>query len=389
MKKSDELKKAVNEITAKVEAAQAAEQYDDAAKLADELTATVANYKAEKAKEDAEMETFTKQAAPVKDTMQTMDAKVQNRIFNKLVFGRALDDSEREIYAANRAAFNAPGTPGQVEATPAKGGYLVPTEQLNILWEFRRAYSQLRDYCNVFAVTKPTGKMPSMGATTSMLVAFDEINAIHETDFNFGQITYEIASYGDIVPVSNELIADADFSIMSIVGQRLAREGVNKENSLILTAIATELSTPTTITTYKQLLKAMNVTLDRAFYANTRIFTNQDGFQWMAELQDAQNRPLLVPDVAAPDTYRLRGKEIVVIPNGVMPSTTDSGHDYAPIYVGSMSDFVALFERQGVEIATSTEYLFNKNATALRAVQRFGVSILDDAALVALNAQVS
>lgn len=389
MKKSDELKKAVNEITAKVEAAQAAEQYDDAAKLADELTATVANYKAEKAKEDAEMETFKTVAAPVKDTAQVMDAKMQNRIFNKLVFERPLDSAEREIYAANRAAFNAPGTPGQVEATPSKGGYLVPTEQLNILWEFRRAYSQLRDYCNVFAVTKPTGKMPSMGATTSMLVAFDEINAIHETDFNFGQITYEIASYGDIVPVSNELIADADFSIMSIVGQRLAREGVNKENSLILTAIATELSTPTTITTYKQLLKAMNVTLDRAFYANTRIFTNQDGFQWMAELQDAQNRPLLVPDVAAPDTYRLRGKEIVVIPNGVMPSTTDSGHDYAPIYVGSMSDFVAFFERQGVEIATSTEYLFNKNATALRAVQRFGVSILDDAALVALNAQVS
>lgn len=389
MKKSDEIKKVVNELTAKVEAAQQAENYAEAGKLADELTAAVNSYKAAKAMEDAELDAFKATAAPVSAAPVTMDAKMQNRIFNKLVFGRALDASEREIYAANRAAFNAPGTPGQVEATPAKGGYLVPTEQLNILWEFRRAYSQLRDYCNVFTVTKPTGKMPSMGATTSMLVAFDEINAIHETDFNFGQITYEIASYGDIVPVSNELIADADFSIMSIVGQRLAREGVNKENSLILTAIATELSTPTTITTYKQLLKAMNVTLDRAFYANTRIFTNQDGFQWMAELQDAQNRPLLVPDVAAPDTYRLRGKEIVVIPNGVMPSTTDSGHDYAPIYVGSMSDFVAFFERQGVEIATSTEYLFNKNATALRAVQRFGVSILDDAALVALNAQVS
>ena len=83
MKKSDELKKAVNEITAKVEAAQAAEQYDDAAKLADELTATVANYKAEKAKEEAEMETFTKQAAPVKDTVQTMDAKTQNRILDR------------------------------------------------------------------------------------------------------------------------------------------------------------------------------------------------------------------------------------------------------------------------------------------------------------------
>ena len=389
MKKSDELKKAIDELSEQVKAAQVAENFDEAAKLADALTDAANNYKAEKAREVAEMETFTKVAAPVKDTVKTMDARTQNRIFNKLVFGKALDEQEREIYAANRAAFNTPGTPGQVQATAAKGGYLVPEEQLNILWEFRRMYSQLRDYCAVFSVTKPTGKMPSMGATTSMLVAFDEINAIHETDFNFGQITYEIASYGDIIPISNELIADADFSIMSIVGQRLAREGINKENSLILTAIATELSSPTTITTYKQLLKALNVTLDRAFYANARIFTNQDGFQWMAELEDGNTRPLLVPDVAIPDSYRIRGKEVVVIPNGVLPSVTDSGHDYAPIYVGSMGDFIAFFERQGVEIATSTEYLFNKNATALRAVQRFGVSILDDEALVALNVQVS
>ena len=189
MKKSDEIKKVVNELTAKVEAAQQAENYAEAGKLADELTAAVNSYKAAKAMEDAELDAFKATAAPVSAAPVTMDAKMQNRIFNKLVFGRALDDSEREIYAANRAAFNAPGTPGQVEATPAKGGYLVPTEQLNILWEFRRAYSQLRDYCNVFQVAKPTGKMPTMGATTSMLVAFDEINAINVNDFNFGQIT--------------------------------------------------------------------------------------------------------------------------------------------------------------------------------------------------------
>lgn len=389
MKKSDELKKAVNEITAKVEAAQAAEQYDDAAKLADELTAMVANFKAEKAKEDAEMETFTTQAAPVKDTVQTMDAKMQNRIFNKLVFERPLDSEEREIYAANRAAFNVPGTPGQVEATAAKGGYLVPTEQLNILYEFRRMYSQLRDYCNVFQVSKPTGKFPSIGAESGKLTSFEEITQITAHDVDFGQITWETTDYGDIIPVSNQLIADADFSIMSIIGQRLARKGVNTENYAILSAINTELSTPTTITTYKQLLKAMNVTLDRAFYANTRIFLNQDAFQWLSTLEDAQNRPLLIPDVVAPDSYRFRGKEVVVVPNGVMPTVTVSSDDLAPIYVGSMSDFVGFFERQGVELATSTDFMFDKYATAIRAVMRFGVSILDDAAMVKLQVKVN
>lgn len=389
MKKSDEIKKTVNELTAQVEAAQQAEDMTTAGKLADELTAAVNAYKAAKALEDAEMETFQKTAAPVSKVAPTADAKMRNRIFNKLVFGGKLTDEEKEIYAANRAAFNSPGTPGQVEATPGKGGYLVPIEQLEILYEFRRLYSQLRDYCNVFNISKPTGKFPAMGPTSAKLVAFDELNAIHKTDFDFSQITWEVASYGDIVPVSYELMEDADFSIMSIVGGKLAREAVNRENDIILSAIATELSSPTTITTYKQLLKALNVTLDRAFYMNARIFTNQDGFQWLSTLEDGVNRPLLVPDVAAPDTYRIRGKEVVVIPNGVLATDTTGSDHLAPIYVGSMADFVGFFQRQGVEIATSDQFMFDKNAVAIRAVMRFGVSVLDDESLVALNVKVN
>jgi len=389
MKKSDEIKKTVNELTTKVEAAQQAEDFATAGKLADELTATVNQYKAAKAMEDAELETFQQTAVPVKSSPVVADAATRNRIFNKLVFGGKLSDDEKMIYAENRSAFNSPGTPGQVEATPGKGGYLVPVEQLNILYEYRRAYSQLRDYCNVFNVNKPTGRFPAMGQTSAMLVEFEELNTIHKTDFDFSQISWTIASYGDIVPISYELMDDADFSIMSIIGQKLAREGVNRENNIILSAIATQLSSPTTITTYKQLMKSMNVTLDRAFYANTKIYTNQDGFQWLAELEDGNNRPLLVPDVTVPDSYRFRGKEVVVVPNGTLATDTSGTDHLAPIYVGSMSDFIAFFQRQGVEIATSDQFMFDKNAVAVRAVMRFGVSILDSAALVGLNVKVN
>ena len=388
MKKSDEIKKTVDEISVKVEAAQQAENYAEAGKLADELTAAVNSYKAAKAMEDAELDAFKATAAPVKAAPKA-DAATMNRVFNKLVLGRPLDDAEREVYAANRKAFDSPGSPGQVEATAAKGGYLVPTEQLEILYEFRRMYSQLRDYCNVFQISKPTGKFPAIGAETGKLTSFEEIKSITAHDVDFSQVTWETVDYGDIIPISNQLIADADFSIMSIIGQRLARKAVNTENDVIVTAIDTELSSPTTITTYKQLLKALNVTLDRAFFANARIFLNQDAFQWLSTLEDAMNRPLLVPDVAIPDSYRFRGKEVVVVPNSVMPTVTVSSDDLAPIYVGSMADFVGFFERAGVEIATSNDFLFDKYATAMRAVMRFGVSILDDEALVKLQVKVN
>ena len=82
MKKSDEIKKVINALTDQVKAAQEAEEMDKAAALADELTAAVNEYKSAKAVEDAEMETFTQTAAPVK-TAPKADAKMMNHIFGE------------------------------------------------------------------------------------------------------------------------------------------------------------------------------------------------------------------------------------------------------------------------------------------------------------------
>ena len=290
---------------------------------------------------------------------------MRNRIFNKLVLGRKLTDAEHEF-------ANAAGTPGQVEATPSKGGYLVPEEQMAGIREYRKAYTALKDYCHVQTANSTSGKMPTLGDEAGTLTNFDEITSIKQSDFDFGQIKYTIADYGDIIPVSNQLLADADVDMISIVGQRFARKAVNSENAEILKLMGT--LTAGSITDYKSVLKALNVDLDPAYYANTRIMTNQDGFEWLSELSDAQSRPLLVPDVAAPDTYRFRGKEIVVLSNKTMTTAAKK----IPFYIGSVADYVAFFERAGVEIAVSQDFMFDKYATALRCVERFGV-VADDA----------
>ena len=133
MKKSDELKKVVDELKAKAEQLQTAEQYDDALSVANELKDAIRDYKTAKAIEEAEATNFIKDAAPATKKSQVSDAVMRNRIFNKQVFGKTLNEEEM-------AFLNTAGTPGQVEATPAKGGYLVPEEQISQLLEFRRAY---------------------------------------------------------------------------------------------------------------------------------------------------------------------------------------------------------------------------------------------------------
>ena len=363
MKKSDELKKVVDELTGKIEQLQQNEKYSDAAKLSTELTETVNKYHTAKAMEAAAMTNFTQNAAPV-NGRHVNNAKLKNRVFNKLVLGHKLNDDEKEI-------ANTIGSPGQVAGTPNKGGYLVPEEQLATIREYRKAYTAIKQLTHVQNANSLSGKMPTLGDESGLLTAFEELNSITQSDFDFGQLKYEIKDYGDIIPVSNQLLADADVSIVDIIGKRFARKAVNTENAEILKLLA-KLSA-TALTGYKNLVKALNVDIDPAYYANAKIITNQDGFQWLSELEDGQNRPLLLPDVAAPDTYRFRGKEIVVLPNNTLATTAKK----IPFYVGSLADYAAFFERQGIEIAVSQDFLFDKYATALRCVERFDV-LADD-----------
>ena len=412
MKKSDELRKTVDELQAQIENLQQEGKTAEAKALVPEMNNAVAMFKAAKEMEAADFSNFSLGAKPAQRAESR--ERIRNRAFNKLLFGKRLTDEERLAYyndgddtvsggSGTDTVTGGSGTDtvtggdssnsltGQIEGTDSKGGYLVPVEQMPILREFRKAYAQLKDYCHVVQANSTSGKWPTLGEESGLLVNFTELDQIQESDFEFGQASYSISDYGDIIPVSNQLIKDANVNILGIVGQRLARKAVNTENSAILSLLSTGLTNPSTISNYKGLTKALNVDLDPIYYANTKIFTNQDGFQWMSELQDAQNRPLLLPDVTAPDTFRFRGKPVVVLPNSVLASSAASGQTpaYAPFYIGNMADYVMFFERQGVEIAVSTEYLFGKYGTALRCVVRFGVTADDTDALKAYKVALS
>ena len=412
MKKSDELRKTVDELQAQIENLQQEGKVAEAKKVVLSMTNAVAMFKAAKEMEAADFSNFSLGAKPANSAESR--ERIRNRAFNKLLFGKRLTDEERLAYyndgddtvsggSGTDTVTGGSGTDtvtggdssnsltGQIEGTDSKGGYLVPVEQMPILREFRKAYVQLKDYAHVVQANSTSGKWPTLGEESGLLVNFTELDQIQESDFEFGQASYSIADYGDIIPVSNQLIKDANVNILGIVGQRLARKAVNTENSAILSLLSTNFANPSTISSYKALTKALNVDLDPIYYANARIFTNQDGFQWMSELEDAQNRPLLVPDVAAPDAYRFRGKPVVVLPNSVLASSEAAGQTpaYVPFYIGNMADYVMFFERQGVEIAVSTEYLFAKYGTALRCVVRFGVAADDTSALKAYKVALS
>lgn len=295
-----------------------------------------------------------------------------NRVFNKLIMGKAVTEEEMEVY--NLAST------GQIEHSPEKGGYLVPEEQGNQLKEFRRYKVSLKDLCNVVPVTSMTGKFPVATDQKGKLIEFDELSEIGQTDLTFAQQEWSVKDYGDIIPVSNTLLEDTVFPLISIIGDNLTTKAVNTENEKILTLLKTA-KTKVTGKDYKDISTILNKTLDPALANTAKIITNQSCFDYLDKLEDKNGRPLLTVDLTDPTKKLFKGKEIVVLTDEMLPQDAKK----YPLYIGDVKEFVNFYDRKGVEIAQSTEAGFTKNATLLRAIERFDVKVVDQDAVVYLT----
>lgn len=292
-----------------------------------------------------------------------------NKVFNKLVMGKPVTEPEMAVYNI--------GTPGQVEHTPEKGGYLVPEEQGKILKEFRRNKVSLKELCNVVPVTTMSGKFPVSKDQNDKLVEFDELTEIGQTDLTFAQQSWEVKDYGDIIPVSNTLLEDTDFPLVKIIGKSFVTKSVNTENAKILELLKT-VKTKVTGKDYKDLITALNVKLDPAIANTAVIVTNQSGFDYLDKLEDKNGRSLLTTDLTDTTKMLFKGKRIIKLSDEVLPQDAKK----YPFYVGDLAEFVNFYDRKGVEVAVSDQAGFTKNATLLRAIERFDVKTVDTEAVV-------
>lgn len=294
-----------------------------------------------------------------------------NKVFNKLVMGSKVTQEEYTAYE------NAVGTPGQAEHTAEKGGYLVPEEQGKTLKEFRRFEVSLKSYCNVVPVTTMSGKFPVATKQDGKLINFEELNEIEQSELTFAQQAWSVKDYGDIIPVSNTLLEDTVLPLTSIIGKNFTKKAVNTENAEILKILKT-VKTKVTGKNYNDIVTVLNVKLDPAIANVAIIVTNQSGFDYLDKLEDKNGRPLLTDSLTKPGTKLFKGKEVVVVTDELLPLDASK----YPFYVGSVSDFINFYDRKGVEIAKSSEAGFTKNATLLRAIERFDVKVVDAEAVI-------
>lgn len=275
------------------------------------------------------------------------------------------------------------------ETTGANGGYTVPEDIETQIRELRESADSLDRLVTIEQVTTLSGaRTYKTRAQQTGMTKVAEGAALAQADGpTFTRIEYTVEKYGDLFYATNELLEDTDANIVGALTRWIAGASRVGRNNLILSTVNTAISTATELADADGIKKAINVTLDPAFWPYIRIVTNQDGFQYLDTLKDADGRYLLTPMVQDPTRKLLFGHEVTVLSNATLKSTTSGSaatkKTIYPFYIGDFSQ-VTLFVRKGLTVDSSNvaATAWENYLTSWRAIERLDCALVDSAAII-------
>lgn len=278
---------------------------------------------------------------------------------------------------------------GLVEGVDADGGYTVPEDISTKVEHYKDVDYSLLDDIDVVPVKTNKGSRTYQKKTdVGTFVDIDENGEItNEIEApKFERLPYAIQDRAGFMPVSNDLVADSDSNIISIMTEWLGKANVATTNKKVLEKIAEKV--PVDLKSIDGIKKALNVTLGQAYKNGAKIYTNDDGLNYLDTLKDQNGRPLLNPDPTAPAQLQLRcGTTVLpvkVLPNKIMPSDGIK----IPFVVGNLFDYVRKYDRQHMSIKASDVAsiggfnAFAQNMTLLRAIVRDDYRVKDADSIV-------
>ena len=278
---------------------------------------------------------------------------------------------------------------GLVEGVGEDGGYTVPEDVSTRVEHYKDVEYALEQDIDVVPVSTNKGSRTYQKKTdVDTFVDIDENGEItNEIEApKFERLPYAIQDRAGFMPVSNDLANDSDSNIMEIVAEWLGKANVATTNKKVLAKVAEKAQVD--LKDINGIKKALNVTLGQAYKNGAKIYTNDDGLNYLDTLTDENGRPLLNPDPTAPATLTLRcGTTVLpikVLPNKVFATSENK----VPFIVGNLFDYVRKYDRQSMSIKASDVAsignfnAFAQNMTLLRAIVRDDYRVKDADSIV-------
>lgn len=314
------------------------------------------------------------------------------------------------------------------EGTGADGGYTVPEDIQTKINKYKEAHFSLASLVDSENVTTKSGRRTFQ--KKSQHTGFNKVNEGASIGAKavpqFEVLEYNIDKYAGYLPVTNELLADSDANITNTMVEWLGEEEVATDNTQIIAKVTpSDASDIVAVADIDDIKDVINVTLGQAYASGVKIITNDDGLNWLDKLKKTvemvtdeespvtttvtTNEYLLKPnaDQTSPIKNTLsvgtKNVPVVVVPNSVWASRegtgADAGKTFYPLVIGDLKEFIKIFDRQQLSIATSTQAVvgsgdnvvnaFEMDMTLFRGILRKDYVVKDSDAAVFCEVEIS
>lgn len=253
--------------------------------------------------------------------------------------------------------------------TTVEGQALIPEEIKTTPSEQPQTIVDMRKFANVVSVNTGAGKFPILQASQTTMVSVAELKENPElANPVFTDVAYDIDTYRGFIPVSKELIADADFNVESLVANHLQKLSLNTSNKAICAELAK--FTAKSVTKLADIKAILNVDIDPAY--NVKVIVSQTMFNELDQEVATDGRALLQPDATKPSNYSILGREVVIVPDTYLGNAGE-----AHAFVGDVAQAVAFFDRAQESVVWVDNATYGKH---LVAVTRFDAVVADPSA---------
>ena len=296
-------------------------------------------------------------------------------------------DSVKAFADAARNGFVAKD---MTEGSMADGGYTVPEDIVTRIEKYRDAKASLRQHVRVVPVQTKSGArtFKKRSTVTGFAKVLENGKFAKKNTPQYERLSYLIEKYGGYFVLSEEVMEDSDENLVNEVVELIGDEARVTDNVEIISAIKANKSTPVNFEDLDGIKNALNVTLGQAFRATSKIYTNDNGLQFLDTLVDGNGRPLLAPSPTDPMKMVLAcgptTVPIVVLPNADFPNLTEG----IPFLIGDLYEGFVLWDRRQITLVQSKTAsvegynAFEQGGLLIRADERGDYTVRDAQAFV-------
>ena len=306
------------------------------------------------------------EVSAVEKTVDDLQKEIEEKEAEKAQLEKEIDELEKQIEEQNRKAPTYPSQEkrggqkleqrdaiakyirtGQtrdivgLKTTDSGSAALIPTEVLKPHF-VNKTRNPLLDLVERVKVNSGSGKYPLIKKTDGVMVSTEELKLNPELGKPaISEIDYSIKTYRGYVPVSQEMIDDADYDIMSIVEDEVFNQGENTELSLV--AAVLKKATQADAAGFDGIKDIYNKKLKSIYKAS--IVVTKSMFAELDKVKDKDGRYMLQTDVASPTGYSFGGKTIYKVDDTVFGDEGDM-----KFFIGDVTEFVKEFDRSQVSV---------------------------------------